>query len=169
MSSLDWLDETILGSEIIVQDLIIAGAIFVLGLILASFMPRIMANNVARIISNFEYRSLRKSRKSGEKDLKFKKGKIDRRLKKTVARPVKRGLIGFYLLLFLVLAIYTLPLQMDTTFSVFKRDYQAWRFLQFGVAFGLIILLSIFALEPILKATIYAMLGSKVSNRHKYR
>jgi small-conductance mechanosensitive channel/nucleotide-binding universal stress UspA family protein len=168
--SFDWLEDQVLGSEIVVQDVLIAGAIFLLGIILASFMPRMMANNIARIFSNIEFRSFIKGgKKKKEEEKQERKQKIDKRMKRTVAKPVKRGLIGFYLLLFLVLAVYSLPIEMGTTFEVYGEDYQAWRFLQFGVAFVLILLLSIFALEPILKASIYALLGRGVTNRQKYR
>ena len=77
LTSLDWLDETVLGSNIIVRDLMIAGAILLLGVVLASFMPRMLANNIARIFSNIEYRSLKRSQKRGEYDQKINREKID--------------------------------------------------------------------------------------------
>ncbi len=165
----DWLNDPVLGTDIQVQDLIIAGAIFLLGVILSTFLPRLLAKNIAKIISGFEERSLVKRFKKGSKDHRKQKGRIDRRMEATVVKPVKRGLITFYLLLFLVLAILSLPIEMGTEFEVFNRDYQAWRFIQFLVAFGLLVLLSVYALEPILKAAIYAAMGSKTSKTSKYR
>jgi len=166
---LDWLNDPVLGTNILIEDLIIACGIFLLGVVLSSFLPRLLAKNIARIISGFEERSLVKRFKKGSRDHKKHKGRIDKRMEATVVKPVKRGLITFYLLLFLVLAVLSLPIEMGTEFELFRRDYQAWRFIQFGVSFILIVLLSVYALEPILKATIYAAMGTKTSKTSKYR
>ncbi len=166
--SFDWLEDPVLGSEILIQDLIIAGAIFFMGIVLAIILPRILANNIAKIFSNIEIRSWNKDGTKKESDITEKEKKTHNKMKKTIAQPVKKGLTWFYLLLFLVLAVYTLPLELGTTFEVYHRTYQAWRFLQFGVAFAMILLLSMFALEPILKASVYALLGRKISQRQKY-
>ncbi|MGA1794207.1 MAG: mechanosensitive ion channel domain-containing protein [Thermoplasmatota archaeon] len=168
MAALEWLEDPVLGSNILVQDILIAGAIFLLGIILASFMPRLLANNIAKIFANIEFRSIFKGKKK-KKDQEKEKVRIDKRMDATVAKPVRRGLTAFYILLFLVLAIYTLPIELGTEFTMFDRTYEAWRFLQLAVAFTLILLLSIFALEPILRASIYQLLGSKISKRSKYR
>jgi len=164
-----WLDDPVLGTNILVENLLLAGAIFLLGLILASFMPRIMANNIAKIFANIEFRSIFKGKKKGDDDKRREKVRIDKKMNITVATPVRRGLIGFYILLFLVLAVYTLPIELGTKLQMFDRTYEAWRFLQLLVSFALILLLSIFAMEPILRASIYQLLGSKVSKRSKYR
>ncbi|MBN1538633.1 MAG: mechanosensitive ion channel [Candidatus Thermoplasmatota archaeon] len=164
----EWLDDPVLGSIITVENLLIAGTIFAIGVVLAAFMPGILARNIARIFSNIEFKSILKGQKRNDEEKEKERGRIDRRMDITVARPIKRGLMGFYILLFLVLAIYTLPLELGTRFRFFGNSYEAWRFLQFGVSFFLILLLSLFALEPIMRASIYLLLGSKVSKKSKY-
>ncbi|MBN1390820.1 MAG: mechanosensitive ion channel [Candidatus Thermoplasmatota archaeon] len=167
-SALEWLEDPVLGSVIRVEDLLIAAAILVIGLILAAFMPRLLANNIARIFGNIEFRSMFKGRKGKGEDSEKERLKIDRRMDLTVAKPIRRGLVGFYLLLFLILAVYTLPIELHTKFRFLGNTYEVWRFLQFGVFFLLILLLSLFAIEPIMRVSIFQLLGDKVSKKSKY-
>ena len=56
--NLEWLKDPVLGSDIVVQDLLVAGAIMLLGIVLASIFPRLMANSIARIFANMEESSI---------------------------------------------------------------------------------------------------------------
>ncbi|MFW3146589.1 MAG: mechanosensitive ion channel domain-containing protein [Thermoplasmatota archaeon] len=164
----DWLKDPVLGSDIVIQDLLVAVAIMLLGIILSIIFPRIMANSIANIFANIEESSiLGRKRRKGE--VSSERENIERRMKRTVAAPVRKGLIWFYLILFLVLAVYSMNIEMSTTFELFHRDYEVWRLLQTGVAFLMVLVLSVFALEPILRATIYSSLGKNTTKSNKYK
>ncbi|MFO8051145.1 MAG: mechanosensitive ion channel [Thermoplasmatota archaeon] len=166
--NIDWLEDPVLGPDILVQDIVIAGAIFLLGVLLSMIFPRLLSRNIARILTNIEESSLSKIRHS-KKKVSGQKRLIEKRMERTVVRPVKRGLVLFYLMLFFTLAVVSLNIQLDTVIRIFARDYEAWRILQFLVTFVLILILTVFALEPILRAAIYTALRSKVSKSRKYK
>ncbi|MEA3560043.1 MAG: mechanosensitive ion channel [Candidatus Thermoplasmatota archaeon] len=166
--NLDWLNNPVLGPDLVVQDLLIAGAIFLLGVVLSFILPKLLSRNIARIFTELEERSISKIGKSRKK-ASMERGHIEKRMDRTVAKPVRRGLILFYLALFSALALFSLDIDLSSTIRVFGRGYEAWRMLEFLITFILILILSLYALEPILRALIYASTGSKIPKSKKYR
>lgn len=164
----NWLKDPVLGPDIVVQDLLVAGVIFLIGVGLSMIFPRLLSKSITGILTEVEEGSLLKLKRS-KKDRSAEHDHIAKRMEISVGKPVRRGLILFYLMLFLSLAVVSLDLEMDTVIRVFGRNYEAWRLLQFLVTFILVLILTIFALEPILRAIIYTALGSKISKTKKYK
>ena len=95
---MSWYEDPVLGSDIVVYELLIALGIFSLGILLSIWFPRFIARNVTRFYLNIEERSLRKDRSRPEEVINIEIAKSNRKLKKTLEQPLKRSLIGLYVI-----------------------------------------------------------------------
>jgi len=166
---MSWYEDPVLGSEIVVYELMIALGIFALGIILSIWFPRLIAKNVTRFYLNIEERSLAKDRSRTRYEIDAELEKSSRKFRKTLELPLKRSLIGLYIGLFFLIAVLFLNIEMDTIFLIRDNDYEVWRLLQAFVILAISTFISLFFLDPILRATLYAVFGNKVSKSSRYR
>ncbi|MGA1822136.1 MAG: mechanosensitive ion channel domain-containing protein [Thermoplasmatota archaeon] len=166
---MSWYEDPVLGSDIMVYELLIALGIFTLGVLLSIWFPRLIARNVTRFYLNIEERSLRKDRTKTQDEIASELQKSSKKFRKTLELPLKRSLVGLYIVLFFILSVLVLNIEMDTTFLIRDNDYEVWRMVQSLVILIVSSFVSLFFLDPILRATLYAVFGDKVSKSSKYR
>jgi small-conductance mechanosensitive channel/nucleotide-binding universal stress UspA family protein len=165
---LGWLEEPLLGPDILVEDVLIACGILLLGIILAVIFPRLISRNIGELFVRHQLKEIRKKRKKTKEELEIEKVHIRRRMKRTLEKPLRRSLAIAYLLLFFLLAIYSIDMGLDTDIEIVSRNYQAWQFLQMGMVLGILVIFVILAVDPILRALVYYLLSDSFSKAGKY-
>lgn len=166
---MSWYEDPVLGSDIVVYELLIALGIFTLGLLLSIWFPRLIARSVTRFYLNIEERSLGKDRSRTQEEIDAELRKSSEKFRNTLEIPLKRSLIGLYIGLFFIIGVLFLNIEMETTFLIRGNDYEVWRIVQALVIIIVSVFISLYFLDPILRATLYAVFGSKVSKSSKYR
>ncbi len=163
-----WLEEPILGPDILLEEVLIAGGILVLGIILALIFPRLISRNIGELFVNYQIKQMEKKKKKTKDELEVEKIHIRKRMRRSLEKPLRRSLAVAYFLLFFLLAIYSIDIGLDTNIEIVSRNYQAWQFLQFGMILGFLIIFVILAVEPILRALVYSLLSDSFSKAGKY-
>ena len=163
-----WYEQPLLGSEVLVWELLVSLGILLLGFILAYIFPKRIAANIRAFYVKLEKKSLDKDKSLKGEEVDDRVKKESRRLKKTLEAPLRKGLVITYIILFLGLAIYALDIELQTSFEIFGNDYQVWRFLLWILEFTFFLTFSILAIDPLLRASIYALYGSRIKKSRKY-
>ncbi len=163
-----WLEEPILGPDILLEEVLIASGILVLGIILAFIFPRLISRNIGELFVNYQMKQMEKKKKKTKDELEEEKVHIRRRMRRSLEKPLRRSLAVAYFLLFFLLAIYSIDIGLDTNIEIVSRNYQAWQFLQFGMILGFLVIFVILAVEPILRALVYSLLSDSYSKAGKY-
>ncbi|MDG6225537.1 MAG: mechanosensitive ion channel [Candidatus Thermoplasmatota archaeon] len=166
----DWgfLEDPVLGSTLVMKDVILAAIIILFGLIMALTFPTRIARHLTSMFLALDRRSMKREGKDT--------GEIERRLsvekakyKKKVEVPLQRTLFWMYLILFAGLAYYSMGIKMDTTLRIDSRTFEVWRLMQWMLVNIIVIVFSLMGIDPILRAIVYFVTGSSMSKVVKYR
>ncbi|MCK5772430.1 MAG: mechanosensitive ion channel [Thermoplasmata archaeon] len=161
-----WLADPVFGSELVVSDLLIAGGVLLFGIVTAFWYPGMMARQISRIFMNIELKRIKKQKKHQMTD--DERENIERRSRRTVEIPLKRGLITIYLLIFFILSFLTLGIDMSTRLVMANQEFRAYQFVQWITIFTFFLLFSLFAAYPLLRAIVYAVFSQRLRNSEKY-
>lgn len=165
---LEWLEEPVLGPDILLEDVLIAGGILLLGIVLAIIFPRLISRNIGELFVRGQIKNMKRKRKKTDDELEVEKVHLRRRIKRTLEVPLRRSLSIAYVLLFFLLAVYSIDIGLGTDIEIVDRTYDGWQFLQFGIVLGFLIIFVILAVEPLLRALIYYLLSDSFSKAGKY-
>ncbi len=161
-----WLADPVFGSELVVFDLVLAGLVLLFGIITAFWYPGMMAKIISRLFMDIELKRIRKLKKHQMTD--DERENIERRSRKTVEIPLKRGLITIYLLIFFILSFLILGINMNTKLVMANQEFRAYQFVQWMTIFTFFLLFSLFAAYPLLRAIVYAIFSQRLRNSEKY-
>ena len=163
-----FLDDTFLGSEVSISELLIAGFILVLGVILSIWFPKWISRSISRYFIEAEERTIGDKIKRNDVLRENEVTRTRKRITRTVEKPLRRALIALYLLIFTSIAILALNIDMNSSFVIFGDSYEVWQFIQFSITVLFFTVLSLFAVDPVLRTLIFLLLRSRVSNSRKY-
>ena len=164
---LGWLDEPVLGPDIVLRDLLISGGILLLGIIISPILSGLISKKISKLLGDQQIKAMRRG-KLTEDERATEKGHIRTRMRKNLELPLRRGLSISMMIVFFFAAFFSLDIGLGTELTIMNRTYAAWQFLETGVIVGLIVIFTLLAVEPILKALSYSLLSEKYSKARKY-
>ncbi len=162
-----WLADPVFGSELVVFDILLAGAVLLFGIITAFLYAGMAARAISRLFMDLEFKRMRKLKK--HQITEEEKENIERRSRRTLEVPLRRGLIIMYILIFLIISFLTLGIDMNTKLVIVNQEFRAFQFVQWLSIFTFFLLLSLFAAYPLLRAIVYAIFSQRLRNSEKYR
>lgn len=166
---LSWLEDPILGPDILIKHMIIAGAILFAGLILSIIIPRIVSKKIKDIFVKAQVRTKTKAKGKEKIEIEEIRKRAEYRLKQTLERPLRRSLSISLFLLSILIALMSIDIGLDTEIKILGSSFEAWQFLQLTVILGLILIFVIIAVDPIVRAIVYSLLGDRLNKSRKYK